>query len=612
MMYLDDLRDVNFNLFSWLPLDELLATERFGAFDRDDLAAIVTEALKVCRNELAPANGEADHVGARWKDGGVTLPEALRKAFAKLAEGGWIGATASPDFGGMGLPDAAGTAVMEFLVGSNPALSLTVMLTRGSAQLVESFGSPELKALCCERMYTGEWTGTMCLTEPQAGSDLGDIKTKAVKRADGTYLLSGQKIFITSGDHDLTPNIVHAVLARIEGAPAGAKGLSLFAVPKFRINPDGSLGGPNDVACAGIESKLGIHGSPTCTLVFGEGGDCVGHLLGRERLGLLHMFQMMNSARFEVGVQGMATASAAHQAAVAYARERLQGRAMDDKDPHSPQVPIADHPDVRRNLLTQAAYVQAMRALLYYTGFCMDKAHVTEGDERKRYEGLTDILTPICKAWCSDWGFRVTEWAMQVYGGYGYTTEYPVEQYLRDVKIASIYEGTNGIQALDLVGRKFRLQGGALLRALLDRVAEARKAAGADPVLRACTEALDGALERFEAALSRLQSPADGVLQMHLNASPILDALGHVVAGALLFEQAALARTRLSALMRERGSGGGGPDVFRTFLAGNEEARFLHNKVQAALCFAHRALPAAVAGLDAVAAGDLSPVDAAF
>lgn len=608
MNYLDDSRDVKFNLFEWLPLDELLKSETYGQYERGDLDMILDEALKVCQGAMAPVNESGDRAGARWDDGKVTMPEGFKKAYGMVAEGGWIGATENPELGGMGLPECVGTGIMEYLVGSNTSLSLTFMLGRGSAQLIESFGGEELKARYCEKMYTGKWAGTMCLTEPGAGSDLGDIKTKAVKQEDGTYKICGEKIFITSGEHDLTPNIVHAVLARTPEAPRGPKGLSLFVVPKIRVNPDGTLGEPNDVHCAGIEEKLGIHGSPTCSLVFGQRDACVGHLLGRERLGLLLMFQMMNAARYEVGVQGLSLGSAAHQAAIAYARERLQGRHYENREPSAPQVPIINHPDVRRNLLLQKAYVQAMRALLSYTAFCMDMAHAGQKEDEGRWQGLVEILTPICKAWCSDWGFRVTEWAMQVFGGYGYTREFPAEQYLRDAKIASIYEGTNFIQAQDLVGRKFRLQNGGALRLFLER---ARSVLDKVPE----TNSFGQAKAQFGSALGRLESILShqhSQLFSLLNALPILDLMGHVMAGGLLLEQAAMAQEKLVAPLVAKGIDPTDQGALRIHISESSEASFYHAKVQAGVNFALRALPVAEGNAVALELDDISPMEVVF
>ena len=609
MKYLDDARDVKFNLFEWLDLDTLLKAERYKEFDRDTLNSVLDEALKVARGSVAACNESGDRVGARFDAGKVTLAPGFDKAYQDLAAGGWIAPTANPDFGGMGLPESVGTGISEFIMGANTSMSLTVLLSRGAAHLIESFATDELKAIYCEKMYTGQWGGSMCLTEPSAGSDLGDIKTKAVKQEDGSYLLSGEKIFITSGDQDLTPNIVHAVLARTPDAPTGAKGLSLFVVPKFRVNADGSLGAFNDVVCSNIEHKLGIHGSPTCSLVFGSNGACQGFLLGKERTGLLLMFQMMNAARYEVGVQGLGIASAAHQAALAYAKERLQGRSMTNREPQTGQVPIIEHPDVRRSLLMQSAYCQAMRALASYTGWCMDMAHITEGEEHDRWQGLVELFTPICKAWCSGWGFRVTEWALQTYGGYGYTCEYPAEQYLRDAQIACIYEGTNGIQALDLVGRKFRLQEGKPVKHLLGLAGKTAQDLAADPVLGPSAVQLGSAVKALGAVLTEIPAKDNAILLTLLNAVPLLDMMGHTVSGYLLLQQAAVAKDKLAALLKDKGVDASDKRALRAALKDSAEAAFYNNKVQAAVLFAHRGLPLVGAQAVALRAGEVAPME---
>ncbi|WP_243314655.1 acyl-CoA dehydrogenase [Geothrix paludis] len=611
MKYLDDARDIKFNLLEWLDLDAVLKTEPYQEVDRDQLAMVLDEALKVAKGSVAACNEVGDRVGAQWENGKVRLPDGFAEAFEDLASGGWISATMNPEFGGMGLPEAVGTGISEYLMGANTALGLKVLLTRGAAHLIETFGSDELKAAYCEKMYTGEWTGTMCLTEAGAGSDLGALTTKAVKQADGSYLITGEKIFITSGDHELVPNIIHAVLARTPDAPAGPKGISLFVVPKVRVNADGSLGAPNDVACAGIEHKLGIHGSPTCSLVFGTNGGTQGFLLGQEGQGLAHMFVMMNAARYEVGVQGLGNASAAHQAALAYAKERLQGRAPGAAKGVGQSL-IVEHPDVRRMLLMQSAYVQAMRALVTYTAWCMDMAHVSVGEEKDRWQGLVELFTPVCKAWCSDWGFRVTEWALQTFGGYGYTMEYPAEQYLRDCKIASIYEGTNGIQALDLVGRKFRMQEGKPVKALMGQVGAAVQSLAADPVLGPSARQLGEAAKALGTVLQEIPAHENAALLTGLNAVPILDMVGHVVAGHLLLQQAVLAKGKLAALLQERGVDAGDAKAFRALLAGSSEAAFYQNKVQAAIHFAHRGLPLVAAQAVALRAGETAPMEAVF
>ncbi len=594
MTYQVDLRDIDFQLFEWLPMAEVLGAERFEDWDEESLRMVLREALKIAQNELGPANEDGDREGSRLEDGVVTVPASYIAAYRTLSEGGWVGAINNPELGGLGMPAAVGAAASEFFCGANLGLALSLLLTRGAGELIEHFGDSELRGLFCEKLYTGEWAGTMCLTEPQAGSDVGASKTRAVKQPDGRYLISGEKIFITYGDHDMTENVVHAVLARLPDAPAGAKGLSLFGVPKVRVEADGSLGEANDVQCASIEHKLGIHGSPTCSMLFGANDACVGYLIGEEGAGLRLMFQMMNAARLEVGVQGMAVAGAAHQAALGFARERIQGRHWSTlAEKSAPSVAIVEHPDVRRMLWTSNTYVQAMRALLLRTYTLVDMAAGSEGAERERYQSLVDFMTPLCKAWSSDWGFRVTDWCLQVFGGYGYTTDYPAEQYLRDVRITSIYEGTNGIQALDLVMRKFRARGGKAFEEVI---------AHSEEVARGLTEhaRLGGAAAQFTEAVgevrelaTKIPARSDAFLSLSLNAVPILDMVGHVVAGGLLLEQAGIAQEKLDSIEE-----------------GDQDADFYNNKVLAAVHFAYRCLPR-VKGLGvAIHAGETSAVDA--
>ena len=611
MPFIADSRDVQFNLFEWLDLDAVLKGEAYSEIDRDQLAMVLDEAQKVAEGSVSACNEVGDRVGAKFVNGKVELPEGFAEAFKDLAEGGWIGATMNPEFGGMGLPESVGTGISEYLMGANTALALKAMLTRGSAHLIETFGSDELKATYVEKMYTGEWTGTMCLTEAGAGSDLGALRTTAVKQEDGSYLITGEKIFITSGDHELVPNIIHAVLARTPDAPPGPKGISLFVVPKFRVNPNGSLGQANDVTLAGIEHKLGIHGSPTCSLVFGMNGASQGFLLGKEGQGLVYMFQMMNAARYEVGVQGLASASAAYQAAIGFAKERLQGRGP-GAGKGVAQSPIIEHPDVRRMLLSQGAYVQAMRAIVSYTSWCMDMAHISEGADHDRYQGLVELFTPICKAWCSDWGFRVTEWAVQTYGGYGYTMEYPAEQYLRDIKIASIYEGTNGIQALDLVGRKFRMQEGRPVKDLLQQMGATATALAGDAQLGTSAKLLGEALAALQAVLADLPGRPNGMLLTLQNAVHLLDMLGHALGAHLLLQQAVVARAKGQALLQERGVDAADAAAVKALLASSPEAAFYHNKVQTTVHFCLRGLPLVGAQAVAIQAGDLAPMEVVF
>jgi|YNPNPStandDraft_1061719.scaffolds.fasta_scaffold06515_4 alkylation response protein AidB-like acyl-CoA dehydrogenase len=609
--YQADMRDLKFQLFEWLPTAGLFEHERFSQWAVGDVEMVLEEAYKLAKEQLDPANRDGDRVGARFDKGKVYVPPSFHPVYQKICEGGWIGCINNPEYGGMGLPHTVGTAINELFFGSNMSLFLTVLLTRGAAYMIEKFGTDEMRGLFCERMYSGQWAGTMCLTEPQAGSDVGASKCRAVKQPNGRYLISGEKIFITSGEQDLTENIIHLVLARTPDAPPGTGGLSLFIIPKIRVNPDGSLGEPNDVVCSNIEHKMGIHGSPTCSLVFGGNDKCEGFLLGNELEGIKLMFNMMNAARIEVGLQGEAIASAAHQAAVEYAKTRLQGRHFSKlKDHEAPQVPIIEHPDVRRMLFTSQAYVQAMRALLMQTSYYIDMVETSEGEEKERYQSYVEVLTPICKAWASDWGFRVTEWCLQVYGGYGYTEEYPASQSLRDAKIASIYEGTNGIQALDFVARKLPMKGGKPIRDLLGRAEATFKKLKDDRELMEPAWMLGAALKQIEDISKGLTKRPDAAMVVMLNSVPLLDMVGTVLGAHFLLDQAVVAREKLQGIVKEKGVNASDKEAYRAFLADNPDAAFYHNKVQAAIHFAYRALPSVTAEAVAIRAGEMGPMEA--
>jgi alkylation response protein AidB-like acyl-CoA dehydrogenase len=487
-------------------------------------------------------------------------------------------------------------------------MSLTLMLTRGAGAMIEGFGTDEQKALFVEKLYSGEWTGTMCLTEAQAGSDVGASTTKAIKQDDGSYAITGEKIFITGGDHDLVDNIIHLVLARTPDAPAGTKGLSLFIIPKIRVNPDGSLGEPNDVFTNNIEEKMGIHGSPTCTLVFGQNNGCQGYLLGEELQGMKLMFHLMNPARIDVGLQGLSAAGAAHQQATAYAKERLQSRHWKElKNPDAPQVPIIEHPDVRRMLLSSKAYTEAMRAILLQTAKYVDLSHLSEGEESDRYHSYVEMLTPICKAWCSEWGVQVTHWCLQVHGGYGYTMEYPAEQLMRDVEIACIYEGTNGIQALDFVARKLPMHNGQTIRELLGKAETTFKTLRNDPEMMEPAWMLAAALKQIETISKEITKRPDAIQLILLNAPPLLDMVGTVLGAHMLMDQAILAKQKLATILEEKGVGTDDKKAYKEFLKDNDEAAFYHNKVQTAIHFAYRALPTVAAKGAAIRSGEKSP-----
>jgi alkylation response protein AidB-like acyl-CoA dehydrogenase len=452
-----DSRDVHFVLFELLEIEKLGSHPAFADFDRDVYEEIVQLAERIAVNDFYPTNREGDKTGVSYdpQKKEVKTPDIFKAAYKAYVDAGFTNITGDPDEGGMGMPVTIGHACEEYFSAANGSLLGYPGLTHGAADLIKNFGTDEQKRLYLGKMYSGKWGGTMCLTEPNAGSDVGALRTKAVRREDGTYLISGQKIFITCGDHDLTENIIHPVLARIEGDPAGTKGISIFIVPKFFVNPDGTLGKRNDVVCSGIEHKMGLKGSATCSLNFGDNGACVGYLLGEERKGMKVMFQLMNEARILVGLHGLALSSTAYMHAVTYARTRLQGVHITQMTkPDAPQVAIINHPDVRRMLLWMKSYVEGMRMLTYGLSWYSDLAVVLEGEERNKAEAMVELLTPILKAGNTDMAWLVTAEAIQVYGGYGYIADYPVEQLARDSKILSLFEGTNGIQSIDLVMRK--------------------------------------------------------------------------------------------------------------------------------------------------------------
>ena len=426
---------------------------------------MIGEAGRFASDVIAPLNWPGDQQGARCENGVVTTPKGFRDAYKQWVAGGWAGVTASPDQGGMGLPHSVNFACSEIWNGASMGFALCPLLSEGALGALNAYASPELKETFVKRLASGEWTGTMNLTEPQAGSDLNAVKSRAERAADGTYRVFGQKIFITYGEHDFADNILHLVLARLPDAPPGTRGISLFLVPKFLVNKDGSLGARNDVRCASIEHKLGIHASPTCVMIYGDNEGATGYLVGEENRGLAAMFVMMNSARLSVGLQGVAIAERAYQHALAYARDRKQGRAG-----AAPGMsPIVEHPDIQRMLMTMKASLQAARGVCHLTGVAIDMSrHGTARAARDRAAERAALLTPIAKAWSSDVGDEAASLGVQIHGGMGYIEETGAAQHLRDSRIAAIYEGTNGIQAIDLVTRKVPLSGGGAVRREID------------------------------------------------------------------------------------------------------------------------------------------------
>ena len=466
MTYQAPVNDILFALKSAVDLDGLCGGDLFPGLDADTVQAVIEEAGKFGADVLAPLNWSGDRTGSSVKNGVVTTPVGWTEAYTAFAVGGWSALPCPEEYGGQNLPGFVSMAVCEIWNASNMAFGLCPLLTQGAIDALHAHGSTALKTTYLPKMVSGQWTGTMNLTEPHAGSDLGELRARAVKQADGTYRITGTKIYITYGEHELTENIIHMVLARLPDAPVGTKGISLFLVPKVLVNADGSLGARNDVLCVGVEHKLGIHASPTCTMKFGEQGGATGYLVGEENRGLMTMFIMMNAARLAVGVQGVAIAERATQAAVAYAKERRQGRAVNTKAPG--MSPIIEHADTRRSLLTMKAMTQAARAICLVTAREIDLSHRSKTEtERQAAQAKAALLTPIAKAFSTDIGCEVASMGVQIHGGMGFVEETGAAQYYRDARILPIYEGTNGIQAIDLVTRKLPLGGGKVVTAYL-------------------------------------------------------------------------------------------------------------------------------------------------
>ncbi|MBI5526224.1 MAG: acyl-CoA dehydrogenase [Deltaproteobacteria bacterium] len=602
-----DKRDVEFVLFEQLKLDEMCKLDKFKEHDAETFKSTFGTVFDFAREKLWPINAESDRIGAKFEAGNVTVPECQKKVYRSYCENGFVAISNSPEWGGMGLPELLATACNEALSAACMAFNLTPMLTRGAAHIIENHGADWMKKLYVGKMYTGEWCGTMCLTEPQAGSDLAAVKTKAKRDGDG-FLIEGTKIFISSGEHDFAPQIVHPVLARIEGAPSGIKGISLFLVPKFLPGADGAPGERNDVQCGNIEHKMGIKSSPTCTLNFGENGRCRGWLIGQENSGIVYMFQMMNEARLDVGLQGLAVAGAAYMQALAYSQERVQGLSLKGapREPGAKPLTIICHPDIRRMLLGMKAQVEGMRALIYHTARNIDLAHHhPDPEERMRRDGLVQLLTPICKAYCTDMGFRVTEDAIQVHGGYGYCQEYPAEQFCRDIKICSIYEGANGIQALDLVGRKLTMAGGALFKAYVGELAAFIDAQSAHPLIGGPAKRLAQSCDRLVKCTMAVGKALQENDQHYafLVSTPYLRMFGDVACAALLLEQAVTAAAKL---------GPGDMASFKAKAEADENARFYYDKLCAAQFFVHNHLPRSDAYADTILSGDRSALEAQF
>ena len=584
--YRAPLAEMQFVMTELAGLDEIAKLPGFEDAAPETVAAILEEADKFATEVLDPLNRIGDQQGARLEaDGRVTTPPGFRDAYRKFCELGWHGLAKGADFGGQGMPQLVAAAIDEMWNAANMAFELCPMLTGGAIEAIELNGSDVLKELYLPKMVSGEWTGTMNLTEPQAGSDLAAVRSKAVRQADGSYVISGNKIFITYGDHDYTENIVHLVLARTPDAPPGTKGISLFVVPKFIVNADGSLGRRNDVRCVSLEHKLGIHASPTAVLAFGDHEGAVGHIVGEENRGLEYMFVMMNLARFGVGMQGVGIAERAYQRARDYARDRVQGRVVGAaRDATSG---IIGHPDVRRMLMTMRAQTEAARAVGYVTAAALDRAHRhPDADVRRRELAFAELMIPIVKGWSTEIAQQTAYLGVQVHGGMGYIEESGAAQYVRDARITTIYEGTTGIQANDLIGRKIARDGGKALLAAIERMRGVQGEladAGSDELavigkrVRAGVDALEEAARWIVARWS------DDPRAVLAGAGPFLELAGTVCGGVELGRAALAAARRLA--------------------AGDGDADFLRAKIATSRHFAEHCLTKAPGLRDTVVAG---------
>jgi len=571
--YTAPLRDMQFVLRELAPLEQIARLPGCEEVTLDLADAILEEAGKFATGVLSPINASGDREGARWQDTQVYTAGGWREAYRQFVEGGWNALSCDPAHGGQGVPRLVSALVEEMWNGANVSFGLCPMLTHGAIEALELRGSDELKHTYLPKMVTGEWTGTMNLTEPQAGSDLSAVRTRAVPQPDGTYRLHGQKIFITYGEHDLTENIVHLVLARTPEAPEGVKGISLFVVPKFLVDADGSLGQRNDVRCVSIEHKLGIHASPTAVLAFGDNEGAIGWLVGEENRGLETMFIMMNAARFSVGLEGIGLSERAYQRSLAYARERTQGAEIGGASRN--KVAIIRHPDVRRMLMLMKSQTEAMRALACVVAAAMDTARCApDAKQRAQSQDFVDLMIPVVKGWSTENAIDIASLGVQVHGGMGYVEETGAAQHLRDARITTIYEGTTGIQAADLIGRKIARDGGQAMRAVIAQIREVQSQLGSkdDERLAAIATSLRNGVAALEQAVRFIvESYGSEVKKASVGAVPFLHLFGIVAGGWQMARAALIAHQRL-------GERNGDPAFYRAKL---ETARFYADHVLA-------------------------------
>ncbi|HEY0820637.1 MAG TPA: acyl-CoA dehydrogenase [Rhizobacter sp.] len=585
MSYVAPVKDMLFCMKELAGLEEVAKLPGFEEAGLETAQAVLEESAKFNQDVLAPLNFEGDKNPSYWKDGQVFTTPGFKDAFRQLAEGGWQGLQHPTDFGGQGLPKTIGAACIEMLNSANMSFALCPLLTDGAIEALLTAGSPELQSTYLPNMISGKWTGTMNLTEPQAGSDLALVRTRAEPQPDGTYKIFGTKIFITYGEHDMAENIVHLVLARVAGAPEGVKGISLFVVPKFLVNADGSLGARNDAHCVSIEHKMGIKASPTAVLQFGDHGGAIGYLVGQENRGLEYMFIMMNAARYAVGIQGIAVAERAYQKAVAYAKERVQSRPVDGSINKS--APIIHHPDVKRMLMTMRAQIEGCRAMAITAGAAYDAAHAhPDAEVRKQNQAFYEFMVPLVKGFSTEMSLEVTSLGVQVHGGMGFIEETGAAQYYRDAKILTIYEGTTAIQANDLVGRKTARDGGQTAKAIAQQIAktEAELAKRDSVAARAMHKRLSAARVAFEQVVDFVAGGTKGNPNAVFAGSvPYLMLAGNVMAGWQLARALLVAESQLK--------------------AGEGDAAFLQAKVTTAQFYAEHILSRVPGQRDAIVEG---------
>jgi alkylation response protein AidB-like acyl-CoA dehydrogenase len=583
-----DLKNARFTLYDHLNIAELFEYEVFSDYSKETVDMAIDTAEKLAVNDFYPVNPIGDKTGVKFENGAAITPPEFKAPYKKFCDGGWMSTTAPYDLGGQQMPTVLNLLTQMLFFAANQSLMMYPGLTQSAGGVIHKFGTEEQKAKYLEPLWSGKWGGCMDLTEPEAGSDVGALRTKAIPNGDGTYKIKGNKIFISQGESDLTENLVHILLARVEGDPEGTKGISCFIVPKIRVNADGSLGQPNDVVCTGIEHKMGIKGASTASLAYGDNNDCIGELIGGQGKGIITMFHMMNEQRVLVGFEGLAMGSSAYLHALDYARERKQGVGFGQK-PGTPQVPIIEHPDVRKNLLILKAYTEGVTALLLYVAKCLDlKAVVTDEAAKRKYSNLIEILTPITKSAGSDKGFDACITAIQIFGGYGFCQEYYVEQLARDCKITSIYEGTNGIQANDLLGRKIMMQDGAAYQTLINEVQTAITDAKKVDGLSDYAVKLDGYVTQLNdvTAILRQRIGENGYLTYSW-ATQYLNVAEDIGVAWMLLAQAAIADAKLKA--------GGNSE---------QDTIFYESKIYTAKFFISSVLPQVAGKLDAIKDND--------